>query len=57
MNPTVNKAQIEVKKDRISDIPVTRATPFVPSLKPKNPEQKLLNKGKNTIKLIIYSKL
>lgn len=54
MNPIVNKAQIEIEKDKINELTVTRATPFVPSLEPKKPEQKLLNKGKNTIKLIIY---
>ena len=51
--PIVINAQTDVKKEKINDKDVSTATPFVPNLKPKKPEKKLLNKGKNIIKLII----
>jgi len=53
-NPMVIKDQAETKKDKINAKLVITATPFVPSLKPKKPEQILLNNGKNIIKLIIF---
>jgi len=53
LNPITIKDQRDVQKEIINAKEVSIATPFVPNLKPKKPEQILLNKGKNTIKLII----
>lgn len=43
-----------MQKENNKDSDVRKATPFVPNLKPKKPEQILLNKGKKIIRLIIY---
>lgn len=56
-NPTTIKIQSEHTKEKSNELAVISATPLVPSLKPKKPEQILLNKGKNTIRLIIYLKI
>jgi hypothetical protein len=51
--PIVKKQHNAKNADVNKDKKVIKATPFVPTLYPKNPEQMLLNKGKNTIKLNI----
>jgi len=53
VNPIANKDHTDVKNDEVRDKAVITATPLVPNLKPKKPEQILLNKGKNIIKLTI----